>query len=585
MRLVSELGRRNVLRMAVLYVVVAWLIVQVADVLIDLAKLPDWVGTTTLWLLAVGFPIALIFSWFYEITPEGISLEKDVDRTESITHITGRRLDFIVISLLCAAVILFAYDKWWIRGPPEQSIAVLPFVNISDDAGNEYFSDGISEELLNLLAKIPELRVISRSSAFSFKGKDISIPTVAAELNVAHVLEGSVRKNGNQVRITAQLIEARSDTHLWSETYDRELEDIFAIQDEVAAAVVEQLKVSLLGESPTVAETDPEAYSLYLQARYLSQQLNAQSLEQSIALYKQALDIDPDYAPAWTGLADTYTLQTNQGLRSATGITLAREAIEKALAINPNFAPAHSRLGSLAARNDNLAASALHLRRALSLDPVDSTTLGAAVALIVSLGRREEAIALNEFLVARDPVNPARHHNLGFSYLRAGRWDDAIKSLRTSLRLSTGHSFAHYGIGTALLMKGEAEAALEAMRQEPWEAVRLRGLVMAHYALGQTSESDALLEGIIKEVPTDPNYADWVYVSIAYVLAYRNETDRAFEWLAMAVEYEDAGLTEVAIEPLFTNIHNDTRWLPFLESIGKSPEQLAAIEFDVTLPE
>ncbi len=189
---------------------------QVAEVLIDLAKLPDWIGTTTLALLAVGFPIALIFSWFYEITPEGISLEKDVDRAESITHVTGRRLDFIVISLLCAAVILFAYDKWWMSGPPEQSIAVLPFENMSGDPEQEYFSDGISEELLNLLAQIPELRVISRSSAFSFKGKDIAIPTVAKQLNVAHVLEGSVRKVGNRVRITAQLIEASSDSHLWS---------------------------------------------------------------------------------------------------------------------------------------------------------------------------------------------------------------------------------------------------------------------------------------------------------------------------------------------------------------------------------
>ncbi len=185
MRLVSELRRRNVLRMAVLYVVAAWLILQVAEVLIALAKLPDWIGTTTLILLAVGFPIALVFSWFYELTPEGISLEKDVKPGESMTHVTGRRLDFIVISLLCAAVILFAYDKWWTGPPPEKSIAVLAFENMSGDPEQEYFSDGISEELLNLLAQIPELTVISRSSAFSFKGQNIAIPAVAEQLNVA----------------------------------------------------------------------------------------------------------------------------------------------------------------------------------------------------------------------------------------------------------------------------------------------------------------------------------------------------------------------------------------------------------------
>ena len=225
MGLISELRRRNVLRMAVLYAIAAWLIMQVAEVIMDLANLPDWIGPTILGLLAVGFPIALIFSWFYELTPEGLSLEKDVDRAESITHVTGRRLDFIVISLLLAAVILFAYDKWWIGGPPEQSIAVLAFDNMSADPDQEYFSDGISEELLNLLAQIPELTVISRSSSFSFKGKDIAIPTLAEQLNVAHVLEGSVRKVGNRVRITAQLIDARSDSHLWSASYERNLDD------------------------------------------------------------------------------------------------------------------------------------------------------------------------------------------------------------------------------------------------------------------------------------------------------------------------------------------------------------------------
>ena len=188
MALIKELKRRNVFRMAVLYAIAAWLIMQVAEVLNDLANLPDWVGPIVLGLLAVGFPIALILSWFYELTPAGISLEKGGDRAESITRMTGRRLDFIVISLLCAAVILFAFDKWWIGGPPQQSIAVLPFENMSADP-EQYFSDGISEELLNLLAKIPELRVISRSSAFSYKGKAIDTPTIAEQLNVAHVLE------------------------------------------------------------------------------------------------------------------------------------------------------------------------------------------------------------------------------------------------------------------------------------------------------------------------------------------------------------------------------------------------------------
>jgi TolB-like protein len=207
-----------------------------------LANLPDWIGPAILSLLAIGLPIALIFSWFYELTPEGISLEKDVEPGESITHVTGRRLDFIVISMLCAAVILFAYDKWWIGPPPENSIAVLPFDNMSSDPEQEYFSDGVSEELLNVLAKIPDLFVVARTSSFQFRGEDRNIIDIGQQLNVGLVLEGSIRKAGNQVRITAQLIDARNGFHLWSETYDRKLENIFALQDEVSTAIVGAVK-------------------------------------------------------------------------------------------------------------------------------------------------------------------------------------------------------------------------------------------------------------------------------------------------------------------------------------------------------
>ena len=315
MGLLSELRRRNVLRMAALYVVAAWLIMQVAEVIIGLANLPEWVGPTTLGLLAVGFPIALVFSWFYELTSEGINLEDNGESAESVTRVTGRRMDFIVISLLCAAVILFAYDKWWTDPPPPKSVAVLAFENISADPEQEYFSDGISEELLNLLAQVPELTVISRSSAFSFKDKDVTIPEIARQLNVAHVLEGSVRKAGDQVRITVQLIDAHSDSHIWSETYDRTLNDVFAIQDDIASKVVAQLKIKLLGAAPSARETDPEAYTVYLQARHLGRQETVEGLERSNEMYWKMLEIDPQYAPAWVGLANNYSRQIGTAQR------------------------------------------------------------------------------------------------------------------------------------------------------------------------------------------------------------------------------------------------------------------------------
>jgi TolB-like protein/Tfp pilus assembly protein PilF len=458
---------------------------------------------------------------------------------------------------------------------------VLPFVNMSSDPEQEYFSDGISEELLNLLTKIPELQVTSRTSAFSYKGKGIDIPTIAAELNVAHVLEGSVRKAGNQVRITAQLIEVRSDTHLWSETYDRTLDDIFAVQDEIAARVVEQLKITLLGDVPTVQASDPEAYAMVLQARYLARQGTADGYEKSNAFFERALAIDPDYAEAWAGMAGVYEIQASQGLRPIeTGYQLAREAADRALSIDPEYAPTHEILGRIAMVYDrDLAAAARHYQHALALEPANADISRGAAMLSASLGRLEEAITLVEYVIARDPINVLAHAHIGLYYIAAGRWDEAIASFHTTLTLSPGYIGVQKMLGTALFLKGEPRTGLAAMQKEAFEVWRLIGLVMAHHGLGEAVASDAAFAELIEKYEQDAAY------NIAYLLAFRDEADRAFAWLGKAVDYNDPGLSEIAIQPLFANIHDDTRWQPFLESIGMSPEQLAAIEFNVTPPE
>jgi len=463
---------------------------------------------------------------------------------------------------------------------PEHSIAVLPFVNMSSDAEQEYFSDGIAEELLNLLAKIPELRVISRSSAFSFKGKNVAIPEIARQLNVAHILEGSVRKAGSRVRVTAKLIEARSDTPLWSETWDRPFDNIFAIQDEIAATVVEQLKVTLLGEVPQVQETDPEAYALFLQARHLSHRLTAEAFEQSNALFRQALAIDPNYAAAWSGLARNYVNQAGHGLRPVEeGATLAREAAEKALAIDPGFAPAHVQLGWIAMLVDtDSAQAARHFGHALQLDPDSTSIMGDAAVLLQSLGRLDEAISLQEYDRAHDPVDPTCHANLGENYVAAGRWSDAIASLETTLRLAPGGIGANYWIGLALLFKGEAEAALEAFGRESDQGYGVKGRALALHALGREGESRAALDELVER---------WGHqrpAEVAHVYAWTGEADRAFEWLGKAADYGQQHFAYLVTEPLCANLRDDARWLPFLESIGKSPAQLAAIEFEVKLP-
>ena len=463
---------------------------------------------------------------------------------------------------------------------PDHSIAVLPFVNMSDDKANESFSDGISEELLNLLAKIPELQVTARTSSFSFKGKEIAIPEIARQLHVAHVLEGSVRKAGNQVRITAQLIRADTDTHLWSQTYDRKLDDIFATQDEIAGDVVRELKVTLLGAAPKVRTTDPEAYAMYLQARQLGRQFTKEAFHQSDDLYRKVLAIDPRYAPAWNGLAENLYHEASQGLLSEReGYAQFREAVMKALAIDPESAPAHALRGRFAMYGENdLAGAARYLKRGLALDPADLDVLRDSTALLANLGRLDEALALDEAVVRRDPVNVNALSNRGLYQREDGRFDAAVASYLTVLNLAPRRGGARFNLGIALLLKEDPAGALAEIEQETNENWKMIGLPMAYHAVGRRVDSDAALAALIAKWEKDSPF------NIGYVYAYRGEADKAFEWLDKAIGYGDPGLAEIVTENLLDKIHKDPRWLPFLRKIGKAPDQLAKIDFKVTLP-
>ena len=612
MSLFKELKRRNVLRVGAAYVVGAWLLIQVAETLIPLFGFGDTPTRIVVIVLAIAFVPVLIFAWVFEFTPEGLKKEIEVDRSQPINLQTGKKLDRMIMVVLALALGYFAFDKFVLNPQREveqaqqtaeqlatvakdsrqqgrtealvesfgdQSIAVLAFDDMSQDGDQEYLSDGIAEELLNLLAKIPELRVISRSSAFSFKGQNLELTEIAERLNVAHILEGSVRKAGNQIRITAQLIEARSDTHLWSETYDHTLDDVFAIQDDIAATVVEQLKIELLGEALHVADNDPVAYALFLQARHLGRQLTREGWDQSIALYKQALAIDPDYADAWDGLSANYINMAGRSeLSYEEGYALAREATEAALAIDPDHARAHSSLGWIAMYYDtDLAASASHFERALQLAPSDVVNIAGAALMLDSLGRVDEATAINQLLTARDPVVPIFHSNLADNYYYVSRWDDAIASSETALRLSPDYIGAHYQIGTALLFKGDVEAALASFnREEGDEEWRVKGQTLALHALGRQQEHQARLDELIErwgnEWPSE----------VAHVYAYLGDKERAFEWLQKSVDKAEGYFNPH--DPFLRTLTDDPRWLPLLESIGRSPAQLDAIEFEVTLP-
>ena len=462
----------------------------------------------------------------------------------------------------------------------EASVAVLPFVNMSSDVEQEYFSDGICEELMTLLARVPELRVPSRSTVFSYKGKDIKLSDVARELKVAHVLEGSVRKSGESVRITVQLIDARSDAHVWSQTYDRTLDDIFAIQDEICATIVRQLKLQLFGKVPTIGKTDPEAYAMFLQARQLIYQGGAQDLADSVTLLEQVLAIDPRYAPAWAELGWSYRVQADARLlREHEGYPKARAMLEKALSIDPDNAHAHAHLGSIAKAYDrDLAAAARHIERAVSLDPTQLGFVGDAGLLMRSLGRLDAAIELQEYVLARDPAFRFVPRSLGCSYLDAGRWDDAIAAFRAMDRLRPAHPMISHRIGVALLLKGELPAALDVMQRCPDELGRLLGAGLVQHAMGHGPESDAALAQLIA------THGEIVAYNIASLLAFRGDPEGAFEWLAKTVASCNPDLSYLPTDRLFRNLYDDPRWLPFLESIGKAPAQLNAIRFDVVLP-
>ena len=572
----TRLRRRKLVQWSIAYVAGAWGLLQGVAYMRDTFNWPTYVQQATTVLLLIGLPIVLVLAWYH-----GDRGQRQVTRSE--------------LAILTLLFLLGGGVFWYFQrasetatvadspSPPgaaafatDASIAVLPFVNMSADKQQEYFADGISEELLNLLAQVPELRVIARTSSFSFKGKDVEIAEIARRLNVANVLEGSVRKSGDKLRITAQLVRASDSSHLWSQTYDRQITDVFEVQDDIAAAVVEQLKMKLLGSVPKLRVTDPQAYVLFLQGREVARQSSVAALDQAIALYKQALAIDPTYAPAWDGLADAYYNQTDlSNLSWEKLLPLAREAVDRGLASDPGYVPVYARAalveGALAG---NLVAASRHLEHGLALDPVNLDVIGAAAVIARQLGRLDQAIALADYAVTRDPVNERGHDQLGLAYLYAGRLDQALASFRTVLTLAPGFSSEHSYVGRVLMLKGDAQAALVEMQQEPVESWRLMGLSMAYHAMGQKAESDASLDELIRK------YGQTLSYEIAQVLAYRGQADRAFKWLDKAGTF----VGPVAFEPMLKSLHSDPRWLPLLRRLDMAPEQLAAIKFDVKVP-
>jgi TolB-like protein/tetratricopeptide (TPR) repeat protein len=460
------------------------------------------------------------------------------------------------------------------------SIAVLPFINMSRDEENEYFADGLSEELLNVLAKIRGLRVASRTSAFSFKGKGVDIATVAQKLNVATVLEGSVRKSGKRVRITVQLIEVSSDSHLWSETYDRELDDIFAVQDDIAQSVVKELRAALLGEPAAIAadtavaadvrqastgrSDNSEAFQLYLQGKFYGERVTQADTDKAIDLYKRALAIDPDFALAWTGLSYIHQLQAGYGFAPINeGYERARDAAQRALRLAPDLAEGHIALGAVLEGHDwNWTAAEASYQRALELAPGDANALRAAAHLARIRGRVDEALELIGKAIALDPLSARTHRQNAMSAIMGERFDDAAKSFQVALDLAPNAGLNHAFLAITRLLQGRAEEGLALAEGESHGVFRNVAFAMIHHALGHPTESDKTLQTLIDEFGWTAAY------QIAEVYAYRNEVDKAFEWLERAYTQRDPGAAYSEGDVLLRPLHGDPRWQPFLRRMG-----------------
>jgi TolB-like protein/Tfp pilus assembly protein PilF len=460
------------------------------------------------------------------------------------------------------------------------SIAVLPFVNLSGDQDNEYFADGLSEELLNVLTKIKGLHVAARTSSFRFKGATEDIRSIGEQLHVATVLEGSVRKAGRRVRITAQLVKVADGYHLWSQTYDRQLDDIFAVQDDIAHSVLGELHATLLGRAAGGAVRsalstelhealrgrgcNADAYRLYLQGRYFTGRQTGADLERAVQLFHESIERDPGYALAWAGLSDAWCKRAESvWVPVREGFEKAREAAKRSLELEPSLPEALVALGRIRMLHDfDWTGAEACFSRALELAPGDAQAVLAMGALALSLGRTEEAIALGLRAVSLDPLSVGAHVALGFRYHRAGQLAAAETEARSSIALNPQAVWPHFVLGLVHLARRRTEEADPAFRTEPHEPLRLLGECVVAHELGDDRRSDAALARLRDE------FGDGWAVQVAQAHGHRAEREEAFRWLDRAWELRDSGLTEIKTDPLFATLHADPRWPAFLARMG-----------------
>ena len=597
MSLIAELKRRNVIRMAGLYGVGAWLIVQVSGTVLPMFGAPDWLPRSIVILIAIGFVPTLIFSWVFELTPDGIKRDAEVKPQESIAPQTARRMDRMIIVVLVLALGYFGFDKFVLEPrreaamlaastnsaqrnaatadssgahaiPTDHSIAVLPFLNMSSDKEQDYFSDGLSEELLNQLAQIPQLRVIARTSSFSFKGKEVDVATIARTLNVANILEGSVRKSGNTLRITAQLIRAADSSHLWSQTYDRDMNDIFKVQDEISREVVAALKLQLLpGDMPgnTQRTHDPAAYEQYLLGVDVERPGGRPALEAALASFERAIAIDPGYANAYADLAIAQASMADFAETPAqreTAIDQALASADKAIALAPDLPDGYVARGNIRHRlRWDWQGSQADFAKAMALDPNNVWTLSNYGPVLFSLGRREEGIAVLRKAAAADPLSDNAWAVLGRLLNGAGANAEAKQAFSRALELTPRHYWANFLLGNILLAEGKTDLAMAHYQLAP-DFFRTTGTAMTEFTRGNEAASKQALATMERE------YAIGFAFQIAQVYAWRGEKTQAFAWLDRSYALHDGGLVRLPWDPAMNPLRDDPRFAALIKKMG-----------------
>lgn len=550
MSLLEELKQRKVLRVAIIYVAGAWVLIQVVETVFPIFELSASSIRLTTIALFLGFPVTLVVSWFYDLTPWGLRLEREI-RSFGFEDSKDESLNAATL---------------------KNSIVVLPFSDVSPNRDQEHFSEGISEQLRSGLAQIEKLRVISRYSASTFTGQSLTVSDIASALRVAYVLDGTVNRSENRVRVTAQLVNAISDTLEWTETYDRSLGEIFSVQDEITESVLAEMQIRLAGDAPGARPTNADAYSLYLQAQHVAHLGTADAYKDAIQLLNEALAIDDSYAPAWSALSEIIIHEVNHGSRPGPeGIESARDAAQSALKVDPTLASAHLQLSWIAAHYDwDFERAVAHLKAA----GPGKIFFHRAADLASVLGNAELAEHWGRQAVLEDPVSPWPYTNLSNYLIITGDLSSADLALSKAIKLSPTNEKARWLQSMLRLIEGQAEVAMDLASAIANDEMRSFAQSMGYFAVGDLHSSDEQLQLHINE------YGDHSAYNIAEIYAFRDEPELAFQWLEKAFDNHDTTLAGIKRNPHLRKLRHHPKMQPFLSKIGLSDEQVARIKLD-----